>query len=137
MRCDRSSDARAHDHHTLQVMRQQAVKAVRNGETEDSVSKAMDVNIRTVFQWLSDFSMGRQSALLAKPIQGLPTKLSTEELSWIVRTVKDNTPQQFKVEFGLWTLNIIRNLIKHHLKKDFSISPCARGQALILDRTDG
>ena len=45
MKCKRPSDARAHDHHTLQVMRQQAVKAVRHGETADSVSKAMGVNI--------------------------------------------------------------------------------------------
>jgi hypothetical protein len=44
MKCKRPSDARAHDHHTLQVMRQQAVKAVRHGETADSVSKAMGVN---------------------------------------------------------------------------------------------
>jgi hypothetical protein len=44
MKCKRPSDARAHDHHTLQVMRQQAVKAVRHGETADSVSKAMGVS---------------------------------------------------------------------------------------------
>ena len=65
MKCKRSSDARAHDHHTLQVMRQQAVKAARHGEAADSVSKATGVNIRTVFRWLADFSMGGQSALLA------------------------------------------------------------------------
>ena len=82
MKCKRPSDARAHDHHTLQVMRQQAVKAVRHGETADSVSKAMGVNIRTVFRWLADFSMGGQSALLAKPIPGRPTKLSADEMSY-------------------------------------------------------
>jgi hypothetical protein len=78
MKCKRPSDARAHDHHTLQVMRQQAVKAVRHGETADSVSKAMGVNIRTV---LADFSVGGQSALLAKPIPGRPTELSADEMS--------------------------------------------------------
>jgi transposase len=46
--------------------------------------------------------------------------------SWIAKTVKDHTPQQFKFEFRLWTLNIIRSLIKHHLKKDFSISSVHR-----------
>ncbi len=56
MKYNRFSDARAHVHHTLRVMRQQAVKAVRHGETADSVSKAMGVNIRTVFRWLADFS---------------------------------------------------------------------------------
>jgi len=103
MKCKRSSDARAHDHHTLQVMRQQPVKAVCNGETADSVSKAMGVNIRTVFRRLADFSMGGQIALLAKPIPGRPTKLSADKMSWIVKTVKGRTPQQFKFEFGLCT----------------------------------
>jgi transposase-like protein len=67
MKCKRSSDARAHDHHTLQVMRQQAVKVVRHGETADSVSKAMGVNIRTVFRWLADFSMGWHPRLRRAP----------------------------------------------------------------------
>jgi hypothetical protein len=44
-------------------------KAVRNGGATDSVSKAIGVNIRTVFRWLADFSMGGQIALLAKPIR--------------------------------------------------------------------
>jgi transposase len=112
MKCKRPSDARTHDHHTLQVMRQQAVKAVRHNETADSVSKAMGVNIRTVFRWLADFSMGGQSAQLAKPISGRSTKLSADEMCWIAKTVKDHTPQQFKFEFGLWNLNIIRSLEK-------------------------
>jgi transposase len=60
-----------------------------------SNSGAMGVNIRTVFRWLADFSMGGQSALLAKPIPGRPTKLSADEMSWIAKTVKDHTPQQF------------------------------------------
>jgi transposase len=70
--------------------------------------------------------VGGQSALLAKPIPGRPTKLSADEMSWIAKNVKDHTPQQFKFEFGLWTLNIIRSLIKHHLKRDFSISSVHR-----------
>jgi len=107
-------------------MRQQAVKAVRSGQTAESVSKAMGVNIRTVFRWLASFSTGGQRALLAKPIPGRPRKLTAEEMAWIAKTVKDNTPQQFQFDFGLWTLNIIRGLIKHHLKKDFSISSVHR-----------
>ncbi len=58
MKCKRDSDCREIDHHTLQVMRQQAVKAVKNGQTAASVAAAMGVNIRTVFRWLSDFATG-------------------------------------------------------------------------------
>ena len=88
MKCKRDSDARAHDHHALQVMRQQAVKAVRNGETVTSVAAALGVNIRTVFRWLADFAEGGQNALLAKPIPGRPPKLDPEQLRWVAETVK-------------------------------------------------
>ncbi len=45
MKCKMDSDARSHDHHAVQVMRQQAVKAVRNGEIVTTVASAFGVNI--------------------------------------------------------------------------------------------
>lgn len=41
MKCKRTSDGRKLDHHTLQVMRQQAVRAVREGQRATSVAAAM------------------------------------------------------------------------------------------------
>ena len=90
MKCKRHSDGRALDHHTLQMMRQQAIKAVREGQTVQSVAAAYGVNERSVFRWLANFASGGQSALLAKPIPGRPSKLSAEELSWIANTVRDH-----------------------------------------------
>ncbi|MBV1789421.1 helix-turn-helix domain-containing protein, partial [Marinobacterium sp. D7] len=50
MKCKRSSDGRAIDHYSLQVMRQQAVKAVGEGQSPESVAKAYGVSVRTVFR---------------------------------------------------------------------------------------
>jgi transposase len=107
-------------------MRQQAVKAVRDGQTVQSVAAAYGVNERSVFRWLADFANGGQNALLAKPIPGRPSKLSAEELSWIANAVRDHNPQQFKFEFGLWTLSLIRHLIKRQFKKELSVSSVHR-----------
>jgi len=126
MKCKRDSDARAHDHHTLQVMRQQAVKAIRNGETASSVAAAMGVNIRTVFRWLSDFAEGGQNALLAKPIPGRPPILDGEQLRWIAETVRDKAPWQMKFEFGLWTLSLIGEVIYREFGKRLSIGSLSR-----------
>jgi transposase len=117
MKCKRESDGRVHDHHALQVMRQQAVKAVRNGQTAASVAAAMGVNIRTVFRWLSDFANGGQNALLAKKIPGRPAIVTSDEMRWIAQTVKDKTPWQMKFEFGLWTLSLIGELIYRQFGK--------------------
>jgi len=112
MKCKRSSDGRVHDHHTLQAMRQQAVKAVRSGQTASSVAAAFGVNTRSVFRWLAAYVNGGQDALLAKPIPGRPPKLTPEQMTWIARTVREHTPQQQRFAFGLWTLKLIGDLIK-------------------------
>jgi len=122
MKCKRSSDGRAHDHHTLQVMRQQAVKAVRSGQTASSVAAAFGVNTRSVFRWLAAYVNGGQDALLAKPVPGRPPKLTPEQMAWIAHTVRENTPQQLKFAFGLWTLKLIRDLIKREFDVYLSVT---------------
>ena len=82
-------------------MRQQAVKAIREGHDVSSVASAYGVNVRSVFRWLADFANGGQNALLATPISSRPPKVSEEEMRWLAQAVKDNTPLQFKVAFGL------------------------------------
>jgi len=131
MKCKRDSDGRKHDHHTLQVMRQQAVKAVKSGQTVQSVAAAMGLNVRTVFDWLAKFAEGGQTALLAKPISGRPPKISAEEMRWIARTVKDHTPQQYKFEFGLWTLSLIGELIRREFGKSLSLASVSRVMKLL------
>ncbi|MCK0512466.1 IS630 family transposase [Aromatoleum buckelii] len=126
MKCKRNSDGRAIDHHSLQVMRQQAIKAVREGQTAQSVAAAFGVNVRSVFRWLADFASGGQNALLAKPIPGRPSKVSAEEMRCLAQAVRDHTPLQYKFEFGLWTLSLIRALIIRQFGKALSIATVSR-----------
>lgn len=126
MKCKRKSDGRALDHHALQVMRQQAVKAVRDGQDVASVAHAHGVNRRTVYRWVADYTNGGQKALLAKPIPGRPSKITEDELAWLANAVKDNTPLQFKFEFGLWTLSLIAALIHRQFGKKLSLATVSR-----------
>ena len=64
-------------------MRQQAVKAVGEGQSASSVAKAYGVSVRTVFRWLASYANGGQKALLAKPIPGRPSKVTDEEMRWL------------------------------------------------------
>jgi transposase len=86
-------------------MRQQAVKAVPSGQDVQSVADAYGgLNIRNVFRWLADFANFGQNALMAKHIPGRPSKVTPEEMRWLAKAVKDNTPLQHKFPCGLWTL---------------------------------
>jgi len=131
MKCKRTSDGRKLDHHALQVMRQQAIKAVREGQSVTNVAAAYGLNATTVFRWLAKFADGGQNALLAKPIPGRPPKISAEEMRWIALAVKDNTPQQFKFEFGLWTLSLMRELINRQFGKSLSLESVRRIMKLL------
>ncbi|UZR29790.1 IS630 family transposase [Methylococcus mesophilus] len=131
MKCKRNSDGRSLDHHALQVIRQQAIKAVREGQAVQSVAAAYGVNIRSVFRWLADFANGGQQALLAKPIPGRPPKVSAEEMRWLAQAVKDHTPLQFKFEFGLWTLSLITELIQRQFGNQLSLAAVSRIMKLL------
>ncbi|MCL2591360.1 MAG: IS630 family transposase [Betaproteobacteria bacterium] len=126
MKCKRASDGRKLDHHSLQVMRQLAVKAVREGQDVASVALSFGVNKRSVFRWLAGFANGGQNALLAKPIPGRPAKLSAKEVCRIACAVRDKTPLQFKFAFGLWTLSLISALIEQEFGKKLSLASVSR-----------
>lgn len=131
MKCKRSSDGRTLDHHTLQVMRQQAVKAVREGQPVASVAAAFGLSVRTIFNWLAKFADGGQDALLAKPISGRPPKMSVEEMHWIAQAVREHSPQQYEFEFGLWTLSLIGELIKRQFGKSLALASVSRVMKLL------
>lgn len=126
MKCKRNSDGRSIDHPSLQVMRQQAVKAVGNGEAATSVAKAFGVNVRSVFRWLADYASGGQKALQAKPIPGRPQKVSPDEMRWLAKTIKDETPQQFKFEYALWTLALVGEVLARQFGKRLSKGSVSR-----------
>lgn len=126
MKCKRDSDGRSIDHISLQVIRQQAVKAVMGGQPATSVAAALGVNVRTLFRWLSAYACGGQNALLAQPIPGRPPKVTAEELRWIAETVRDKAPWQMKLEFGLWTLSLIGEVIYRQFGKRLTKPSVAR-----------
>ncbi|SCU83825.1 transposase [Cupriavidus necator] len=112
-------------------MRQQAVKAIREGQAVQSVAAAFGVNVRSVYRWLADFANGGQNALLAKPIPGRPSKVSAEEMRWLAKAIRDNTPLQYKFEFGLWTLSLIAELIHRQFDKKLSLASVSRIMKLL------
>lgn len=126
MKCKRNSDGRKLDHVSLQTMRIQAVKAVGDGQPVQQVAAAYGLNARTIYKWLAAYCSGGQHALQAKPIPGRPPKLTGEQMSWLVGAIRDNTPQQYRFEFALWTLALIGELIDQRFNVSLSRSAVGR-----------
>jgi|GEM_PF-670417 len=105
-------DARALDHKTLEEMRIRAVEAVQSGQRVEVVAEAMGLSRSTVFGWMARYRVGGWDALMkAKPVSGRPAKITASQMEWIYRTIASKTPQQYRFEFALWTLDLVRWLI--------------------------
>jgi len=112
MECKRKTDGRSLDRKAKEALRIRVVEQVREGFSPEQLAKVLDINPRTVYRWLEQFHYGGKEALKAKPIPARPPKLSGEQMSWIATTVRERNPLQLQFPFALWTLGIIRELIR-------------------------
>lgn len=111
MHCKKTIDARSYAHETLEQLRRDAVKRVESGESPEAVAAGLGINRRTIYRWLSAYHYGGEQALAARRIPGAPAKLDARQMAQLSRMIRDKTPLQFKFEYALWTLAIIRELI--------------------------
>lgn len=108
----RDTDARTLDHKQLTELRIRGVKAVQAGQNPADVAAALGVNRTTVYDWLAMYSKGGWHALRAHKRGGRRPKLNAKQLRWIYATVTEKNPLQLKFEYALWTIPMIRKLIK-------------------------
>lgn len=85
------------------VIRQEPVHLVR---------RIYAIPERTIFNWLSLYRSGGWDALKEGARSGRPRKLSSDDMKWVYNAVTLGNPQNYKFDFCLWTLNILRALIK-------------------------
>jgi transposase len=112
MKCKKTIDARGYSHQTLEEMRLSAIKRVEAGESPESVAAGLGINRRTIYRWLEAYHYGGEEAIRAKPIPGAPPKLDAKQMEKLARIVREKNPQQLKFEYALWTLAMIRELIR-------------------------
>src|ERR1039457_1698788 len=106
------NDARRLDHHTLEALRERAVRKVQEGESPEVVARVLGLNRSTVYGWLAQYRRGGWGALKAEPLFGRPPKLDGRSLSWIFDAVTQKNPLQMKFAFALWTREMVAKLIK-------------------------
>jgi transposase len=104
------------------------VKRVEAGESPELVAAGLGINRRTIYRWLAAYHYGGEDALAAKPIPGAPPKLNAKQMAKLARMIRDKTPQQFKFEYALWTLSIIRDLIARQF--DVKLSEVSVGRLM-------
>ena len=123
----RKNDARQLDHATLEALRERAVQSVQDGESPETVSRALGINRSSIYSWLAQYRRGGWGALKAKPLFGRPPKLDGKKLKWVYHVVTES-PLQMKFEYALWTREMVAVVIKR--KFNIVLSPASVGRLL-------
>lgn len=119
-------DARTLGREALSDLRRRAVASVQNGNSPDEVALALCVSRAAVFNWLAMYRSGGWHALEARRRGGRPRKLNGTQLAWVYRTVAGKNPLQMRFAFALWTLDMVRVVIRRKFAIELSRSSVGR-----------
>jgi len=119
-------DARTLSREALSDLRRRGVASVQNGQTPDEVAQALCVSRAAVFNWLAMYRAGGWKALEARTRGGRPRKLDGKQMAWVYRTVAGKSPLQLRFSFALWTLDMIRIVIRRQFGIQLSRSSVGR-----------
>ncbi len=120
MKCKKTFDARTLSHDALEQLRRSAVKRVAAGESPEFVAAGLGINRRAIYRWLAAYHYGGEDALKAKPIPGAPPKLDAKQLAKLAKIVREKDPRQLQFDYALWTLAMIREVIRRQFRVSLS-----------------
>jgi transposase len=92
--------------------RKAAVEAVKRGDPVSTVARVMRVPLRTVFRWLALYRNGGEHALQEGERSGRPRKVTDDVMRWLYEAITGGNPKQYRFSFCLWTLPIVRTMLK-------------------------
>lgn len=106
--------------------RKDAVDAVARGEPVSTVARVLGVPLRTMFLWLAQYRQGGYHALREGNRSGRPRKVTGEVMQWLYQAITLGDPRQHQFAFCLWTLAIIRTMLKRDKGIELSKSGVSR-----------
>lgn len=117
-------DGRTLDHKTLETIRTMAVQRVREGERPSDVIASYGFHRCTIYGWLKA-ARGRGNglrALAAKPATGRPRTLTPTQEHQVFVWINGKNPMQYGFDFGLWTRQIVRELVGQRFAVHLSLA---------------
>lgn len=89
-------------------------------------ARVFSIPLRTAFNWLARYRSGGWQALNEKSKQGRPKKISGEDMRWLYDAITQGNPLNYQFEFCLWSLPVIRGLLKQERQVTLSKSSISR-----------
>ena len=105
-------DGRTLSHETSETIRMMAVRRVREGEPPSAVIRSYGLCRTTIYRWLRAERRGGEEALKARKHPGRKPTLSPKQKLQVRRWISGKDPRQYGFDFGLWTRQIVAELIE-------------------------
>ena len=106
--------------------RRMAIEALSQGEPASDVARVMKIPRRTLFSWVSRYRHGGEHALQDRHKSGRPRKAEAKVLQWLYEAITLGDPRQYQLPYCLWTLAIVRRLLKKEHGVEMSKSGVSR-----------
>ena len=104
-------DGRTLSHETSETIRMMAVRRVREGERPSAVIQSYGLCRTSIYRWLRAQRGGGEKALQARKHPGRKATLSAKQKLQVRRWISGRDPRQYGFDFGLWTRQIVVELI--------------------------
>jgi len=122
-------DGRTLSHEVNEHQRKLAVRRVlEGGEKPSAVMASMGLCRTTLHPWLRKAREGGLGALDARKHKGPEPKLSERQRRQVRRWIVGKDPRQYGLDFGLWTREIVRHLIRER----FGVGLCLTSVGKLL-----
>ena len=105
-------DGRTFTHETSETLRRMAVRRVREGERPSAVIRSYGLCRTSIYRWLRAERRGGETALKARKHPGRKPVLSAKQKLQVRRWISGKDPRQHGFDFGLWTRQVVAELIE-------------------------
>ncbi|AGW95444.1 hypothetical protein N234_35885 [Ralstonia pickettii DTP0602] len=121
-------DGRSLAHNTLEEMRILAVQRMAEGEHPDDVAASFGMNRSWAYKVRAQAHGRGVRALRSTKGTGRPRALTSAQEQRVLRWINGKNPMQYGFDFGLWTRNLVRELVQQ--KFDVKLSLASIGAML-------
>jgi transposase len=119
-------DGRTLSHEASETIRRLAVERVKDGERPSDVIKSFGLCRTTIYKWLEADRGGGEEALKARKHPGPEPKLSPTQKLKVRKWINGKDPRQYGFDFGLWTRQIVADLVEEKFGIQIGVTAVGR-----------
>lgn len=107
-------DARKLNSELQELLRQKAIWLRKRGKTFREISQLLDVQPDAVGRWYKRYEAGGAAAIAVQKRgpKNKPRRLTEQQEQRVIKAIRDQMPDQYKLGFALWMRRAIAQLIK-------------------------